>query len=83
MSFPIASVALVNSVLFGVYSNTLLALTDTSHQDRRAQPPSYTNIFIAGCTGGLLQVRGPCMGTHTGGTVMDLSPPTPGTPSPA
>ncbi|XP_031245233.1 solute carrier family 25 member 45 isoform X2 [Mastomys coucha] len=55
MSFPIASVALVNSVLFGVYSNTLLALTDTSHQDRRAQPPSYTNIFIAGCTGGLLQ----------------------------
>lgn len=55
MSFPIASVALVNSVLFGVYSNTLLALTATSHQERRAQPPSYTNIFIAGCTGGLLQ----------------------------
>lgn len=64
MSFPIASVALVNSVLFGVYSNTLLALTATSHQERRAQPPSYTNIFIAGCTGGLLQVRGSCMSTY-------------------
>lgn len=59
MSFPLASVALVNSVLFGVYSNTLLALTATSHQQRRAQPPSYTHIFIAGCTGGVLQVRGP------------------------
>ncbi|XP_004596739.2 solute carrier family 25 member 45 isoform X1 [Ochotona princeps] len=55
MSFPLASVALVNSVLFGVYSNTLLALTATSHQQRRAQPPSYTHIFIAGCTGGVLQ----------------------------
>uniref|UniRef100_A0A2I3MFG3 Solute carrier family 25 member 45 n=1 Tax=Papio anubis TaxID=9555 RepID=A0A2I3MFG3_PAPAN len=55
MSFPIASIAVVNSVLFGVYSNTLLLLTATSHQERRAQPPSYTHIFLAGCTGGFLQ----------------------------
>ncbi|XP_004627301.1 solute carrier family 25 member 45 isoform X1 [Octodon degus] len=55
MSFPIASIGMVNSVLFGVYSNTLQALTSTSHQDRRAQLPSYTCIFIAGCTGGFLQ----------------------------
>ncbi|XP_006149953.1 solute carrier family 25 member 45 isoform X2 [Tupaia chinensis] len=55
MSFPIASIAVVNSVLFGVYSNTLLMLTATSHQDRRAQPPSYVHIFMAGCTGGFLQ----------------------------
>nr|XP_055210467.1 solute carrier family 25 member 45 isoform X4 [Gorilla gorilla gorilla]XP_055210468.1 solute carrier family 25 member 45 isoform X4 [Gorilla gorilla gorilla] len=55
MSFPIASTAVVNSVLFGVYSNTLLVLTATSHQERRAQPPSYTHIFLAGCTGGFLQ----------------------------
>ncbi|XP_060032062.1 solute carrier family 25 member 45 isoform X2 [Erinaceus europaeus] len=55
MSFPIASVAVVNSVLFGCYSNALLALTATSHQERRAQPPSYTHVFVAGCTGGLLQ----------------------------
>nr|XP_045228069.1 solute carrier family 25 member 45 isoform X4 [Macaca fascicularis]XP_045228070.1 solute carrier family 25 member 45 isoform X4 [Macaca fascicularis]XP_045228071.1 solute carrier family 25 member 45 isoform X4 [Macaca fascicularis]XP_045228072.1 solute carrier family 25 member 45 isoform X4 [Macaca fascicularis] len=55
MSFPIASIAVVNSVLFGVYSNTLLLLTATSHQERRAQPPSYMHIFLAGCTGGFLQ----------------------------
>ncbi|XP_025771165.1 solute carrier family 25 member 45 [Puma concolor] len=55
MSFPIASIAMVNSVLFGVYSNTLLALTATSHQERRAQPPSYIHVFIAGCTGGFVQ----------------------------
>uniref|UniRef100_A0A7N5JE97 Solute carrier family 25 member 45 n=1 Tax=Ailuropoda melanoleuca TaxID=9646 RepID=A0A7N5JE97_AILME len=56
MSFPIASIAVVNSILFGVYSNTLLALTATSHQERRAQPPSYRHVFIAGCTGGFVQV---------------------------
>uniref|UniRef100_A0A667I970 Solute carrier family 25 member 45 n=1 Tax=Lynx canadensis TaxID=61383 RepID=A0A667I970_LYNCA len=56
MSFPIASIAMVNSVLFGIYSNTLLALTATSHQERRAQPPSYIHVFIAGCTGGFVQV---------------------------
>nr|XP_019593505.1 PREDICTED: solute carrier family 25 member 45 isoform X2 [Rhinolophus sinicus] len=55
MSFPIASIAVVNSVLFGVYSNSLLVLTATSHQERRAQPPSYTHVFIAGCIGGFLQ----------------------------
>ncbi|KAM7084318.1 solute carrier family 25 member 45 isoform 4-T4 [Molossus nigricans] len=55
MSFPIASIAVVNSVLFGVYSNTLLVLTATSHHERRFQPPSYTQVFIAGCTGGFLQ----------------------------
>ncbi|XP_076971856.1 solute carrier family 25 member 45 isoform X2 [Tamandua tetradactyla] len=55
MSFPIASIAVVNSVLFGVYSNALLALTATSHHERRAQPPSYTHIFAAGCAGGFVQ----------------------------
>ncbi|XP_049748419.1 solute carrier family 25 member 45 isoform X1 [Loxodonta africana] len=55
MSFPIASIAIVNSVLFGVYSNVLLALTSTTHQERRSQPPSYTDIFIAGCIGGFVQ----------------------------
>lgn len=65
MSFPTASIAVVNSILSGVYSNTLLALTATSHQDRRAQPPSCMHVFIAGCTGGFLQVRGRCGGTYT------------------
>lgn len=66
MSFPIASIAVVNSVLFGVYSNALLVLTATSHHERRLQPPSYTHVFIAGCTGGFLQVRmaGACAHAH-------------------
>uniref|UniRef100_A0A8C6CI95 Solute carrier family 25 member 45 n=1 Tax=Monodon monoceros TaxID=40151 RepID=A0A8C6CI95_MONMO len=55
MSFPIASIAVVNSVLFGVYSSALLVLTATSHQERRAQPPSYTHVFIGSCRGGFLQ----------------------------
>ncbi|KAM5316530.1 solute carrier family 25 member 45 isoform 2-T4 [Glossophaga mutica] len=59
MSFPLASVAVVNSVLFGVYSNALLVLTATSHQERRVQPPSYTHVFVAGCTGGFLQGASP------------------------
>ncbi|XP_037696320.1 solute carrier family 25 member 45 isoform X2 [Choloepus didactylus] len=68
MSFPIASIAVVNSVLFGVYSNVLLVLTATSHQERWAQPPSYTHVFTAGCAGGLMQAerlgagRGPSEG---------------------
>lgn len=65
MSFPIASIAVVNSVLFGVYSNSLLVLTATSHQERRAQPPSYTHVFIAGCIGGFLQVRASWGRAHT------------------
>ncbi|KAM4846104.1 solute carrier family 25 member 45 isoform 1-T4 [Thomomys bottae] len=55
MSFPMFSIAVVNSVLFGVYSNVLRALTATSHQERRGQPLNYTHVFIAGCTGGVLQ----------------------------
>ena len=65
MSFPIASIDVVSSVLFGVYSNVLLALTATSHQERWAQLPSYTHVFIAGCAGGFLQVRGRHGGTCT------------------
>jgi solute carrier family 25 protein 45/47 len=65
MSFPLVSIAVVNSVLFGVYSNVLLALTAMSHQERRTQLPSYTHVFIAGCTGGVIQVRGQHVGTHT------------------
>ncbi|KAM6157719.1 solute carrier family 25 member 45 isoform 2-T2 [Rhynchocyon petersi] len=55
MSFPLASIALVNSVLFGVYSNVLLVLTSTTYQERRAHPPGYTETFIAGCAGGFVQ----------------------------
>ncbi|XP_056657333.1 solute carrier family 25 member 45 isoform X1 [Monodelphis domestica] len=55
MSFPIGSVAVVNSVLFGTYSNSLLLLSSTPHQDRRAQPPSYGHVFVAGSLAGFVQ----------------------------
>ncbi|XP_004713585.1 solute carrier family 25 member 45 isoform X1 [Echinops telfairi] len=55
MSFPIASIALVNSVLFGVYSNVLLVLTATPYQERWTHPAMYTDIFLAGCMGGFVQ----------------------------
>uniref|UniRef100_A0A8C3T3H3 Solute carrier family 25 member 45 n=1 Tax=Chelydra serpentina TaxID=8475 RepID=A0A8C3T3H3_CHESE len=35
MSFPLLSVAVVNSVMFGAYSNALLYLSATHHHDRR------------------------------------------------
>nr|XP_042705610.1 solute carrier family 25 member 45 isoform X2 [Chrysemys picta bellii] len=55
MSFPLLSVALVNSVLFGAYSNTLLYLSATHHHDRRAKPPSYVHVLTAGSFSGLMQ----------------------------
>ncbi|XP_043825753.1 solute carrier family 25 member 45 isoform X2 [Dromiciops gliroides] len=55
MSFPIGSVAVVNSVLFGTYSNSLLLLSSTSHQDRKAQPPNYVHIFVSGSIAGFVQ----------------------------
>ncbi|XP_048363420.1 solute carrier family 25 member 45 [Sphaerodactylus townsendi] len=55
MSFPLLSVAMVNSVMFGAYSNALLYLSNTHHQDRCSNPPSYTHIFVAGCFSGLVQ----------------------------
>ncbi|KAK1335543.1 hypothetical protein QTO34_003332 [Cnephaeus nilssonii] len=44
MSFPIASIAVVNSVLFGVYSNALLVLTATSHHERRPSRPATPRL---------------------------------------
>ncbi|XP_026506140.1 solute carrier family 25 member 45 isoform X3 [Terrapene carolina triunguis] len=55
MSFPLLSVALVNSVMFGAYSNALLYLSATHHHDRRAKPPSYAHVFTAGSFSGLMQ----------------------------
>ncbi|XP_028917339.1 solute carrier family 25 member 45 isoform X2 [Ornithorhynchus anatinus] len=55
LSFPLGSVALVNAVLFGVYSNCLLLLSATAPQQRRAQPPAYQHVFFAGCIAGAVQ----------------------------
>ncbi|KAJ6656938.1 hypothetical protein lerEdw1_002939 [Lerista edwardsae] len=55
MSFPLLSIAMVNSVMFGAYSNALLFLSNTPHRERSARPPSYPHIFMAGCFSGLVQ----------------------------
>ncbi|XP_075795292.1 solute carrier family 25 member 45 isoform X3 [Pelodiscus sinensis] len=55
MSFPLLSVAVANSVIFGAYSNALLYLTATHHRDRSTNPPSYAHILTAGCFSGLMQ----------------------------
>ncbi|XP_061462043.1 solute carrier family 25 member 45 isoform X2 [Rhineura floridana] len=55
MSFPLLSVAIVNSIMFGAYSNALLFLCNTHHRNRSSNPPSYTHVFVAGCFSGLVQ----------------------------
>ncbi|XP_068922380.1 solute carrier family 25 member 45 [Petaurus breviceps papuanus] len=55
MSFPIGSVAVVNSVIFGTYSNSLLLLSCASHQERKAHPPDYGHVFVAGSISGFVQ----------------------------
>uniref|UniRef100_A0A8C0J9G7 Solute carrier family 25 member 45 n=1 Tax=Chelonoidis abingdonii TaxID=106734 RepID=A0A8C0J9G7_CHEAB len=55
MSFPLLSVALVNSVMFGAYSNALLYLSATHHHDRHTNPPHYAHVLIAGSFSGLMQ----------------------------
>ncbi|XP_053576079.1 solute carrier family 25 member 45 isoform X2 [Bombina bombina] len=55
MSFPVSSVAISNSLIFGSYSNALLYLTDTKFKDWK-KPPQNSDIYIAGCFSGLVQV---------------------------
>ncbi|XP_067328722.1 solute carrier family 25 member 45 [Anolis sagrei] len=55
MSFPLLTVAAVNSVMFGVYSNALFYLSGTPLLDRHSNPPSYLHIFMAGGISGIAQ----------------------------
>ncbi|XP_018409810.1 PREDICTED: solute carrier family 25 member 45 isoform X1 [Nanorana parkeri] len=55
MSFPVGSVAISNSLLFGSYSNALYYLTDTTCKDWK-NPPANHYVFVAGCFSGLVQV---------------------------
>ncbi|XP_074651668.1 solute carrier family 25 member 45-like [Tubulanus polymorphus] len=52
LGLPLVSYGVVNSVFFGVYSNTLNALED----GRARTTPCYRNIVLAGFTGGIAQV---------------------------
>ncbi|XP_066439064.1 solute carrier family 25 member 45 isoform X2 [Eleutherodactylus coqui] len=55
MSFPVCSVAISNSLMFGSYSNALLYITGTEYKDWNNRPQNH-QIFLAGCCGGVVQV---------------------------
>ncbi|KAM8939788.1 solute carrier family 25 member 45 [Pelodytes ibericus] len=55
MSFPVVTVAVSNSLMFGSYSNALLYLSGTEVKDWK-NPPTNLHITIAGCFSGLVQV---------------------------
>lgn len=52
LSWPLMSYGVVNSVLFGVYGNTLKFLD----KDKDTKKSSYLNIYLAGCVGGAAQL---------------------------
>lgn len=57
MSFPVLTNGLVNSVVFGAYSNALDYLTQTQREDRSTAPcVSAAHIYTAGCFSGVMQV---------------------------
>jgi len=61
LSFPLASVAAVNALMFGVYGNVMnhLQLLDRDG-GRPGQPSKYARIFAAGCIAGLAQTVVAC-----------------------
>ncbi|XP_076130947.1 solute carrier family 25 member 45 [Alosa pseudoharengus] len=57
MAFPVLSVAISNSVLFGSYSNALDYLTQSQRNDRsQGNHASAAAVFTAGCFSGVAQV---------------------------
>ncbi|XP_017266914.1 solute carrier family 25 member 45 isoform X2 [Kryptolebias marmoratus] len=54
MSFPVLTTGVLNSIIFGAYSNGLLYLAQSEGGQRR--PPSDAHVFAAGCFSGLMQV---------------------------
>uniref|UniRef100_A0A672YRP3 Solute carrier family 25 member 45 n=1 Tax=Sphaeramia orbicularis TaxID=375764 RepID=A0A672YRP3_9TELE len=57
LAFPLLTTGLVNSVVFGCYSNALDYLTESQRQDRsQGKPASAAQVFTAGCFSGLVQV---------------------------
>lgn len=58
MAFPVLTVAISNSVVFGSYSNALDYLTQSQRNDRsQGNQASMTAVFTAGCFSGVAQVR--------------------------
>lgn len=60
MAFPVLTNGLINSVVFGSYSNALDFLTQSQRKDRsEGKAASAAHVFSAGCFSGLVQVRKP------------------------
>lgn len=55
MSFPLASIGIYSSMVFGVYSNTLRFLSQLRHGDPAAGP-SLTDMTVASLVAGVLSV---------------------------
>ncbi|XP_053305015.1 solute carrier family 25 member 45 [Spea bombifrons] len=55
MSFPVVTVAVSNSLMFGSYSNALLYISGTNYKDWK-NPPENLHITVAGCFAGIVQV---------------------------
>uniref|UniRef100_A0A3Q1IX10 Uncharacterized protein n=1 Tax=Anabas testudineus TaxID=64144 RepID=A0A3Q1IX10_ANATE len=55
MAFPVLTTGIINSVVFGSYSNALDYLTQSRHSDRsEGKPASAAHVFTAGCFSGLI-----------------------------
>lgn len=60
MAFPVLTTGIINSIVFGSYSNALAYLTQSQFSDHgQAKPASPAQVFAAGCFSGLMQVRTP------------------------
>ncbi|CAB1427263.1 unnamed protein product [Pleuronectes platessa] len=55
MAFPVLTTGIINSIVFGSYSNALDYLTQSQRCDR-SKPASTAHVFTAGCFSGLMQV---------------------------
>ncbi|XP_014674392.1 PREDICTED: solute carrier family 25 member 45-like [Priapulus caudatus] len=53
--FPLLSIGAMNSVYFGIYTSTLRRL-NTLKYGEKSLDPSYTDIYLAGCAGGIGQL---------------------------
>ncbi|KAK4300647.1 hypothetical protein Pmani_027160 [Petrolisthes manimaculis] len=54
MGFPLLATGALNSLFFGVYANTLRVMAEGQKK------PTYSQIYLAGCAGGLAQLVVAC-----------------------
>lgn len=57
MSFPVLTTGILNSIIFGAYSNGLDYLSQSQRSE--CKPASDAHVFTAGCFSGVMQVSSP------------------------